>query len=219
MCIYHLQKLAAQPQSTRMSLRSFRSSPLVPMETSSSSSDDSCDSFGSDGGFANTVKMKYQILLFLSNSVKNIGRLCNCGYEKIQSLNISVSCCVGYMLQLMILSVSRGAAWDWEGRWQRNQRCSRLHQRRIHATGLRRMWSTVRWKPWWVIRKKKNTIATHFRTSSTVLEGSSNHKLYILSESGLSKTRPQVQWLQDCHDFPHQEDGQEETCIGTSSSH
>ncbi|XP_030285401.1 cell division cycle-associated protein 7a [Sparus aurata] len=48
------RKLAAQPQSTRMSLRSFRSSPLVPMETSSSSSDDSCDSFGSDGGFANT---------------------------------------------------------------------------------------------------------------------------------------------------------------------
>lgn len=28
--------------------------PLVPMETSSSSSDDSCDSFGSDGGFAST---------------------------------------------------------------------------------------------------------------------------------------------------------------------
>ncbi|XP_019129721.2 cell division cycle-associated protein 7a isoform X2 [Larimichthys crocea] len=48
-------KLAAQSPSTRMSLRSFRSSPLVPMETSSSSSsDDSCDSFGSDGGFANT---------------------------------------------------------------------------------------------------------------------------------------------------------------------
>ncbi|XP_076603212.1 cell division cycle-associated protein 7a [Chaetodon auriga] len=47
-------KLAAQPPSTRMSLRSFRNSPLVPMETSSSSSDDSCDSFGSDGGFANT---------------------------------------------------------------------------------------------------------------------------------------------------------------------
>ncbi|XP_054471530.1 cell division cycle-associated protein 7a isoform X2 [Anoplopoma fimbria] len=46
-------KLAAQPPSTRMSLRSFRSVPLVPMETSSSSSDDSCDSFGSDGGFAN----------------------------------------------------------------------------------------------------------------------------------------------------------------------
>ncbi|TMS06881.1 hypothetical protein E3U43_016640 [Larimichthys crocea] len=42
-------KLAAQSPSTRMSLRSFRSSPLVPMETSSSSSsDDSCDSFGSD---------------------------------------------------------------------------------------------------------------------------------------------------------------------------
>ncbi|XP_044072712.1 cell division cycle-associated protein 7a isoform X1 [Siniperca chuatsi] len=48
------KKLAAQPPSTRMSLRSFRSIPLVPMETSSSSSDDSCDSFGSDGGFANT---------------------------------------------------------------------------------------------------------------------------------------------------------------------
>ncbi|KAL6100824.1 cdca7 [Pungitius sinensis] len=51
------QKLAAQPPSTRMSLRSFRSIPLVPMETSSSSSsssDDSCDSFGSDGGFAHT---------------------------------------------------------------------------------------------------------------------------------------------------------------------
>ncbi|KAM6934279.1 cell division cycle-associated protein 7a [Xenentodon cancila] len=51
------KKLAAQPPSTRMSLRSFRSVPLVPMETSSSSSsssDDSCDSFGSDGGFTNT---------------------------------------------------------------------------------------------------------------------------------------------------------------------
>ncbi|XP_077436676.1 cell division cycle-associated protein 7a [Vanacampus margaritifer] len=45
---------AAQPPSTRMSLRSFRSVPLVTVETSSSSSDDSCDSFGSDGGFANT---------------------------------------------------------------------------------------------------------------------------------------------------------------------
>ncbi|XP_045066205.1 cell division cycle-associated protein 7a isoform X2 [Coregonus clupeaformis] len=42
---------APQPPSTRMGLRSFRN---VPMETSSSSSDDSCDSFGSDGGFANT---------------------------------------------------------------------------------------------------------------------------------------------------------------------
>ncbi|XP_069009663.1 cell division cycle-associated protein 7a [Embiotoca jacksoni] len=48
------KKLAAPPPSTRMSLRSFHSVPLVPMETSSSSSDDSCDSFGSDGGFANT---------------------------------------------------------------------------------------------------------------------------------------------------------------------
>ncbi|XP_077392171.1 cell division cycle-associated protein 7a [Festucalex cinctus] len=48
------QSAAAQPPSTRMSLRSFRSVPLVTMETSSSSSDDSCDSFGSDGGFANT---------------------------------------------------------------------------------------------------------------------------------------------------------------------
>ncbi|XP_041856746.1 cell division cycle-associated protein 7a [Melanotaenia boesemani] len=48
------KRLAAQPPSTRMSLRSFRNVPLVPMETSSSSSDDSCDSFGSDGGFANT---------------------------------------------------------------------------------------------------------------------------------------------------------------------
>ncbi|XP_072541938.1 cell division cycle-associated protein 7a isoform X2 [Salminus brasiliensis] len=37
---------------TRMNLRSYRNSPLVPIETSSSSSsssDDSCDSFGSDG--------------------------------------------------------------------------------------------------------------------------------------------------------------------------
>ncbi|KAM6955338.1 cell division cycle-associated protein 7a [Lycodopsis pacificus] len=48
------KKLAAQPPSTRMSLRSFRSVPLVPETSSSSSSDDSCDSFGSDGGFANT---------------------------------------------------------------------------------------------------------------------------------------------------------------------
>ncbi|XP_069052897.1 cell division cycle-associated protein 7a isoform X2 [Lepisosteus oculatus] len=37
-----------------MNLRSFRNTPLVPMETSSSS-DDSCDSFGSDN-FANTKK-------------------------------------------------------------------------------------------------------------------------------------------------------------------
>ncbi|XP_075896289.1 cell division cycle-associated protein 7a [Nelusetta ayraudi] len=51
-------KLALQPASTRMGLRSYRSSLLVPMETSSSSSsDDSCDSFGSDGGFANTRSM------------------------------------------------------------------------------------------------------------------------------------------------------------------
>ncbi|XP_004081807.1 cell division cycle-associated protein 7 [Oryzias latipes] len=48
------KKVAVQPSATRMSLRGFRSVPLVPMETSSSSSDDSCDSFGSDGGFANT---------------------------------------------------------------------------------------------------------------------------------------------------------------------
>ncbi|CAG09964.1 unnamed protein product, partial [Tetraodon nigroviridis] len=45
----------------RMGLRSYRHSTLIPMETSSSSSssssssDDSCDSFGSDGGFANAV--------------------------------------------------------------------------------------------------------------------------------------------------------------------
>ncbi|XP_077473577.1 cell division cycle-associated protein 7a [Stigmatopora argus] len=43
---------ATQLPSTRMSLRNFRSVPLIPMETSSS--DDSCDSFGSDGGFTNT---------------------------------------------------------------------------------------------------------------------------------------------------------------------
>ncbi|XP_077584288.1 cell division cycle-associated protein 7a [Stigmatopora nigra] len=43
---------AAQLPSTRMSLRNFRSVPLIPMETSSS--EDSCDSFGSDGGFTNT---------------------------------------------------------------------------------------------------------------------------------------------------------------------
>ncbi|XP_017278133.1 cell division cycle-associated protein 7a isoform X2 [Kryptolebias marmoratus] len=54
MPITRSKKVAAQPPSTRMSLRSFRSVPLVPMETSSSSSDDSCDSFGSDGGFAHT---------------------------------------------------------------------------------------------------------------------------------------------------------------------
>ncbi|XP_059198943.1 cell division cycle-associated protein 7a [Centropristis striata] len=46
--------LATQSLSTRMSLRSFREVPLVRMESSSSCSDDSCDSFGSDGGFANT---------------------------------------------------------------------------------------------------------------------------------------------------------------------
>ncbi|XP_016319666.1 cell division cycle-associated protein 7-like isoform X2 [Sinocyclocheilus anshuiensis] len=39
----------ASPPSTRMNLRSYRSTAVVPMETSSSSSDDSCDSFGSDG--------------------------------------------------------------------------------------------------------------------------------------------------------------------------
>ncbi|XP_052004134.1 cell division cycle-associated protein 7-like [Xyrauchen texanus] len=37
----------ASPTSTRMNLRSYRSTAVVPMETSSS--DDSCDSFGSDG--------------------------------------------------------------------------------------------------------------------------------------------------------------------------
>ncbi|XP_051566777.1 cell division cycle-associated protein 7a [Myxocyprinus asiaticus] len=39
----------ASPTSTRMNLRSYRSTAVVPMESSSSSSDDSCDSFGSDG--------------------------------------------------------------------------------------------------------------------------------------------------------------------------
>uniref|UniRef100_A0A8C2EWR6 Cell division cycle associated 7a n=1 Tax=Cyprinus carpio TaxID=7962 RepID=A0A8C2EWR6_CYPCA len=39
---------ARSPPSTRMNLRSYRSTALLPMETSSSS-DDSCDSFGSDG--------------------------------------------------------------------------------------------------------------------------------------------------------------------------
>ncbi|XP_058479292.1 cell division cycle-associated protein 7a [Solea solea] len=53
MTLTRSKKLAViPPPSSRMSLRSFRSVPLVPMETSSS--DDSCDSFGSDGGFANT---------------------------------------------------------------------------------------------------------------------------------------------------------------------
>ncbi|KAJ0005654.1 hypothetical protein NQD34_015548 [Periophthalmus magnuspinnatus] len=47
-------RVAAQPPSPRRSLRNFRSVALVPMETSSS--DDSCDSFGSDGGFANTQR-------------------------------------------------------------------------------------------------------------------------------------------------------------------
>lgn len=51
------QKLLVQPPSTRMGLRSFRNSSLIPMETSSS--DDSCDSFGSDGGFANTVNDRH----------------------------------------------------------------------------------------------------------------------------------------------------------------
>ncbi|XP_029936877.1 cell division cycle-associated protein 7a [Myripristis murdjan] len=55
MSVTRSKKLAVQPPSTRMSLRSFRNVPLVPMETSSSS-DDSCDSFGSDGGFVNTRK-------------------------------------------------------------------------------------------------------------------------------------------------------------------
>lgn len=52
------QKLLVQAPSTRMGLRSFRNSSLIPMETSSSS-DDSCDSFGSDGGFANTVNDRH----------------------------------------------------------------------------------------------------------------------------------------------------------------
>ncbi|KAL7865627.1 hypothetical protein SRHO_G00108740 [Serrasalmus rhombeus] len=47
------------PPPTRMNLRSYRNSSLVPIETSSSSSssssDDSCDSFGSDG-FATTKR-------------------------------------------------------------------------------------------------------------------------------------------------------------------
>ncbi|XP_067299266.1 cell division cycle-associated protein 7a [Pseudorasbora parva] len=41
------KRLLASPPSTRMNLRSYRSTAVVPMETSSS--DDSCDSFGSDG--------------------------------------------------------------------------------------------------------------------------------------------------------------------------
>lgn len=50
-----VQRQQASPPSTRMSLRSYRSAAVVPMETSSSSSsDDSCDSFGSDG-FGNSV--------------------------------------------------------------------------------------------------------------------------------------------------------------------
>nr|XP_020452007.1 cell division cycle-associated protein 7 [Monopterus albus] len=48
------KKLAVQPASTRMSLVRVCSIPLAPIETSSSTSDDSCDSFGSDGGFATT---------------------------------------------------------------------------------------------------------------------------------------------------------------------
>lgn len=61
-CFPTLQKLAVQPPSTRMGLRSYRSSLPVPMETSSSSSsDDSCDSFGSDGGFANTVSAECRL--------------------------------------------------------------------------------------------------------------------------------------------------------------
>lgn len=55
---------APQPPSTRMSLRSFRNVPQVPMDTSSS--DDSCDSFGSDGGYANT-----------RNSLKLVKRMVN----------------------------------------------------------------------------------------------------------------------------------------------
>ncbi|XP_053483014.1 cell division cycle-associated protein 7a [Ictalurus furcatus] len=41
------QRQQAPPPSTRMNLRSYRNSGLVPMETSSS--EDSCDSFASDG--------------------------------------------------------------------------------------------------------------------------------------------------------------------------
>ncbi|KAK7168616.1 hypothetical protein R3I93_004823 [Phoxinus phoxinus] len=47
------KRLQASPPSTRMSLRSYRSTAVVPMETSSS--DDSCDSFGSDG-FGNSKR-------------------------------------------------------------------------------------------------------------------------------------------------------------------
>lgn len=63
---HSLQKLAVQPTpSSRRSLRSFRNVPLVQMETSSSASEDSCDSFGSDGGFANTVNIKVTIIICL----------------------------------------------------------------------------------------------------------------------------------------------------------
>ncbi|CAL8370034.1 unnamed protein product [Arctogadus glacialis] len=48
-------KSAAQPPSSRMSLRSLRSVSMSSCSSSSASaSDDSCDSFGSDGGFAST---------------------------------------------------------------------------------------------------------------------------------------------------------------------
>ncbi|XP_056320791.1 cell division cycle-associated protein 7a isoform X2 [Danio aesculapii] len=54
------KKQQASPPSTRMNLRSYRSSTVLPMETSSSSSsDDSCDSFGSDG-FGNSKRPQRQ---------------------------------------------------------------------------------------------------------------------------------------------------------------
>ena len=71
------QKLAVQPPSIRMGLRSYRNSAtLVPMETSSSSSDDSCDSFGSDGGFANTVIDRCRVVVWFWESV---GTIRDCG--------------------------------------------------------------------------------------------------------------------------------------------
>lgn len=139
-CCCHLQKLAAQAPSTRMGLRSFRSSLLIPMETSSSSSssDDSCDSFGSDGGFANTVNMDSDYSFWN-------GGLCICSI-----------CDKG-----LCLCVFRGAARDGQGGWRRSQRCLRLHLRRTHAACLKRMWSTVRWNPWWALKKHSVLVLYH----------------------------------------------------------
>lgn len=113
------QKLAVQTPSIRMGLRSYRNSTLIPMETSSSSSssDDSCDSFGSDGGFANTVTDRCQDCCLIVGEC--VGTICDWG-----------------------LCLFRRTAPDTRGGRRRSQRRLR---RRAWSTGRWNPWLETQW--------------------------------------------------------------------------